>query len=205
MNLGELKLKKEELPILHESCFEIPIHPRLLESNLTLPHDLASETFRETIDDWYEDLRNYVNKENLKPTKRKWYENYWLKEKTKIERQGNHQVLMPCQWMDKYITQENGFARCFSISRDFGGSLYFPSSHGECEDILSLSSENRGYIRFSAEKAKEFGFEELELGDEKVVKVHIYGSHNIDHYHSALFLRNWAINYMNKAFEFIVN
>ncbi len=205
MNLGELKLKKEELPILHESCFEIPIHPTLLNDDLTLPHYLASETFRETIDDWYEDLRNYVNKENLKPTKRKWYENSWLKEKPKIERHGTHQVLIPSQWIDKHITQENGFARCFSISRDFGGSLYFPSSYGECETILSLSEENNGYIRFSSEKTKEFGFKEINYDNRKMVNIHIYGHHNIDHFHGALFLRNWAINYMNKAFEFIAD
>jgi len=36
MNLEQLFLKKEELPILYKTCFEIPIHPKLLDENLRI-------------------------------------------------------------------------------------------------------------------------------------------------------------------------
>ena len=31
--------------------------------------------------------------------------------------------------------------------------------------------------------------------------MHVYAQHNIDHYPGALFLRNWAILYMNEVFK----
>ncbi|MDO8508309.1 MAG: hypothetical protein Q7S27_01340 [Nanoarchaeota archaeon] len=204
MKLEELKLKKEELPILHGTCFQVPIHPKLLEPNRIIPDDLAPIAFAETVGDWYKDLKKYRDTANLEDQTKNWYDNFFLKGMPIIEKKGIHQSIMSGVWIDEYITQENGFARCLEINRNVGGSLYFPGSGGlDCEALLYTTRENISYIKFSPQKAKEFGFKEFNIEAEKCVNVYIYGQHNIDHYHGALFLRNWAINYMNKAFEFI--
>ena len=208
MKLEELRLKKEELPILNENCFKVPIHPihpRLLDPHIILPDDLASRIFPETTTEWFKDLKEYRENADLDNQTREWYDEVWLKEEPVITREGTLQVIRPGHWKDEYITHENGFARCLSISRDFGGSFYFPgTSELECSEMLPESGESR-YIRFSSQKAKEFSFEEIPFEDGKYLKIHVYGHHNIDHYPGALFLRNWAINYMNKAFEFITD
>ena len=41
MELEKLFLRKEELPILHETCFQIPIHPRLLNPDLEIEESIA--------------------------------------------------------------------------------------------------------------------------------------------------------------------
>ena len=183
MELERLFLKKEELPISNETGFEIPIHPKLLDSNLKIDISIAQKIFPKVAEDWYNDLSKYIP-EDLE--KRNWIKRVFLKEKPIIKKHYNHQILNEF-WEDDVNFMENGLVQCFSISRNAGGSLYFNPEQYNCQSFGEL------YIKFSEEKKKEFEFEED--------KIYVYDSHNIDHYPGALFLRNWAIKYMDEVFK----
>ena len=60
-------------------------------------------------------------------------------------------------------------------------------------EIFSCQSFGKPYILFSEEKAKEF--------KSKGNRFFVYSPHNIDYYPGALFLRNWAIMYMNEVLK----
>jgi len=53
MKLEELFLTREELPILHESCFEIPIHPALLDPDTQIDPSITPRAFIKATGDWY--------------------------------------------------------------------------------------------------------------------------------------------------------
>ena len=205
MELEDLRLTKEEIPILHEACFQVPIHHKLLDPTLSIEPNIASRIFERTALEWYQDLEQYRKTADLDKETKEWYDNVWLRELPRIEIQYGSQIMVPGHWTDEHINQDNGLTRCFSISRDSGGSLHFPGLTDECKSCLSIIRKNKGYIRFSPEKAKEFGFNEYISLKEKFTNVNIYGHHNIDYYPGALFLRNWAINYMNEALKFVAD
>lgn len=186
MQLEELFLKKQELPILNETCFQIPIHPRLLDPNLKIDETIAQRIFPEVAQDWYDDLRRYIP-EDLE--KRNWIKRVFLKEKPVIEKNFGHQMLN--FWEDDVNFMDNGLVQCFSISRNAGGSIYFNEDDENCLSFGQL------YIKFPNEKLKEFEYEKLG----EYSKILTYSQHNIDHYPGALFLRNWAIRYMNEVFK----
>jgi hypothetical protein len=185
MKLEELFLKKEELPILYETCFQVPIHPRLLRNNIKINETIAQRIFLDVAKEWYNDLKKYVETEN--PENKEWINEVFLKEEPKITKMPNRQFFN--YWEDYIQTNENGLVTCFSISRNAGGSLYFDKDEMNCESFGKL------YIKFSEEKIKEFRFEE------KFNKSFCYAGTNIDSYPGALFLRNWAIKYMNEVFK----
>lgn len=171
MELKDLLLKKEELPILHESCFEIPIHPKLLDPNLYIKTGVAENCFNELLKDWNKEkeLINYYKAKNLD---------------INIEKNPG--------WHCLTREEENGLVTFFSISRDFGGSLYFDKEEDNLEGFAPGP-----YNKFSKEKAKEFSVKEIS----NLYQIYSYKPHNIDFFPGALFLRNWAINYMNEIFK----
>jgi hypothetical protein len=183
MDIEQLFLRKEELPILHENCFQVPIHPKLLDSTLRIDETIAQRIFPKVAQEWYEELKKYSPKDNQI---KEWIDNFFLKEKPIIEKQFNHQMILGF-WQDDINTSENGFVTNFSISRNAGGSLYFNEDEDNCQSWGIL------YMKFSEDKKKEFQFDKN--------KIYVYSSHNIDHYPGALFLRNWAIEYMNEVFK----
>jgi hypothetical protein len=183
MELEKLLLTKQELPILNETCFQIPIHPKLLDPNLEIDESLARKIFPEVAEEWYEDLKEY-NPEDRE--RKEWINRVFLKEKPVVKKHYNHQILNGF-WEDDVNFLENGLVQCFSISRNAGGSIYFNENEFNCQSFGNI------YIKFSEDKKKEFEFEKG--------KIYAYGSHNIDHYPGALFLRNWAIKYMNEVFK----
>lgn len=183
MHLEELSLKKEELPILYKTCFQIPIHPKLLDPKLNIDKSIAQRIFPDIAEEWYEDLKKYNPKDK---GEKEWIDNVFLKEKPIIEKHFNHQIFN--SWQDDVSFGENGFVTCFSINRNAGGSIYFHEEDMNCRSIGSA------YIHFSDEKYKEFKPQDED-------NLFVYSSHNIDHYPGALFLRNWAIKYMNEVFN----
>jgi hypothetical protein len=185
MKLEELFLKKEELPILHKTCFQIPIHPKLLSEDLRNYESLAKDIFPYIADDWYSDLKKYVA--NDKDGK-KWIDEVYLDKKPEIKSELHRQFVNDV-WEDLIQTADNGLVTCFSINRNAGGSLYFNEEEFNCQSFGKV------YIKFSEEKWKEFQFED------EFNKLHVYAPHNIDSYPGALFLRNWAIKYMNEVFK----
>ncbi|MFA5953422.1 MAG: hypothetical protein WC812_02415 [Candidatus Pacearchaeota archaeon] len=154
MDIEKLFFKKQELPILHETCFQIPIHPKLLDTSLKLDEEIAKRIFPEVAQEWCKELK---------------------KEK------------FPTRWEDLIQTNENGLVTGFQISRDYGGGLYFDEEDSNCQIYSSP------YIKFSDEKRKEF--------QNVKNKLFIYAQTNVDSFEGALFLRNWAMVYMNEVFK----
>lgn len=186
MDLEKLFLKKEELPILYKNCFQIPIHPKLLDENIKIDESIAKKIFPQVAEEWYEDLKKYSELQNLE--EKDHINQVYLDKKPKLTRELNRQYVNEI-WEDLVQTHDNGLVTCFSINRNAGGSLYFNKGELNCRSFGSI------YIKFSEEKRREFRFEE------KHNQMHIYASHNIDYYPGALFLRNWAIKYMNEVFK----
>lgn len=189
MKLDDLLLKKKEIPILHKSCFQIPIHPKLLDNKISIKESVANEVFEKVVFDWYNDLNDYIKSENDELC-REWIENVYLKEKPKIEKVNNRQFFGV--WEDNVWFSENGFVSGFSINRNAGGSIYFNDNDFNCE-----ASVPGAYLKFSEEKSREFSVKKIG----EFNRAYIYASHNVDGYPGALFLRNWAIMYMNEIFK----
>jgi hypothetical protein len=57
MKLERLFLKKEELPILYRTFFQIPIHPKLLNENIKIDKTIAERILPDVVNEWYEDLK----------------------------------------------------------------------------------------------------------------------------------------------------
>ena len=195
MQLEELLLGKEELPISHETRFVVPIHPNLLRPDIGLNPNLAHQVFPQAAAEWYADLRRYTEKlENGK--NKRWYEEVFLREPLKVSTDKHgRQTILNGMWEDLVQVSGTGFVHGFSISRDAGGSLYYNS-----EDLQSC----RDYIHpkivsFSPEKFDAYAAEKFP--DNEGVFAHTYGHHNIDYYPGALFLRNWTILYLNEAMK----
>lgn len=187
MNLNDLLLKKDELPIISKTAFQVPIHPKLLEA--TLNPDIAHDVFSQTAEEWYSDLKEYVK--NLDDYEEKdWIRKAFLKKKPYILKEYGNQIVKPLGiWEDLTQNSENGFARVLSINRNAGGTLFFDP------DNQSSYAMSR-YIKFNEEKLAEYQDPEKLKG-----WVFHYSQHNVDNYPGALFLRNWAILYLNQALK----
>ncbi len=202
MELNDLLLTKKEVPILHERNFMLPIYPKLLDSNVQVDPNLASKVFPESANEWYEDLKEYVETTDLEKDIKEYYNELFLKEKPEVKTDGHgRQSILNGSWRDDVFPDKNGFLTGFSISRDFGGSTYFNESMGRIKEFVPFDKNYGKFIRFSEKKTRAFGIEEREIGDLKGTMVYVYSLHNVDNYHGALFLRNWGINYMNEAIK----
>jgi len=199
MNIEELLLKKEELPILRESCFQIPIHPRLLDETLEINPELANQVLPQVTDEWYTELGQYC--ETLKDEEAKaWIKGAFLKKGARVIQNLANPIFGG--WTINVSLENSGFAEGLSIGRNGGGSLYFDSKDTNCKHFVSFDSE--GYIRFPRQKAENFALKIKDTPNLQGVVVYTYGSHNIDAYPGALFLRNWAIAYENEALKEIL-
>lgn len=156
MKIEDLFLKKEELPILHETCFQVPIHPRLLNENISINPNIAKSLFPQVAEEWSKELNRKIP-----------------------------------HYDDLIQISGNGLVTGFQISRDYGGNIYFDIKDSNCRAF------GQKYIKFSEEKTKEFKFDKNQI--------YCYSNNNIDYYPGALFLRNWAIMYMNEVFKKILN
>jgi hypothetical protein len=176
MKLEKLFLRKEELPILNGSAFQIPIHPKLLDPTLKINEDIAENLFSKVKKGWHDDLKRYIN--TLEESEEKdRFTKFFLNSP-------------PPYWALEVNTAENGLAIFLRINRNFGGTLSFGDDSINCRTTVPGE-----YIKFSKEKAKEFQIQKEKRW------AHIYSAHNIDDYPAALFLRNWAILYMNEVFK----
>ena len=190
MKLEEILLTKEEIPILHKTCFQVPVSSALLLPNASFDPTLAHQMFPVAFKEWLEDLKNYtLTLED--PSEKKWISDAFLSKPFKIKQEYGKQVLLPLYWDDQVYTTPTGFPRVLSISRDGGGSLILSD---EPEGVIVDSP----FIRFSEEKLAHYGnnFPEI-VSEEGYALMHLYHHHNVDYYPGALFLRNWAILTVN--------
>jgi hypothetical protein len=205
MQIKKLMIKKEEIPILYDRCFQAPIHPRLLDSDVKVDENIARKVFPRAAKEWHAELTEYskiLEEENIK----RWIEEVFLKRKPKIKKEYDYQVVDTLYWKDDVFTNENGFAYSLMISRNSGGTLYFDKNNFNCKTFAPFDA-SAGYIRFSKEKCLEFGIEnkDIRLGSGvEGVKVNVYDLHNVDYYPGALFLRNWVLLYLNEAMKQVI-
>ncbi len=78
MELEEILLKKEEIEIFEKTGFYVPIHPSLLNESATLEKSLAKKVFPQAANEWYQDLKRYVE-ELQDAQERKWIRDVFLK------------------------------------------------------------------------------------------------------------------------------
>jgi hypothetical protein len=191
MQLQDLLLTKAEIPITHETLFLVPIHPRLLDPDIQLDPGLASQVFPTAAEEWHADLTEHTR--GLEPGQtRTWYEEVFLAPGYEIsERFGRRVVGLKGIWSCQVVNRDNGFAYGLSISRNAGGSLDIP--HDGPRYIYPPR------VNFSDEKFAAYDAKTVDTSDRAGVMAHIYDHHNIDYRPGALFMRNWALLYLNAA------
>ena len=200
MDLDQLLLRKEELPILHGHCFQVPIHPRLLGEEVNIDPRIAVRVFRLAAGDWFQDLTAYHRDLADSDPNKRWIGEAFLRDKLEVREDHGGLRIDRLGWGARVRHSDNGFARVLELSCG-SGCLYFTPEDRICEGFVPFLSNNKGYIRLEEEKAREFSFEEFDTKTLKGVAVHTYAPHNIDGYPQALFLRNWAIFYLNEAMK----
>ncbi|MEK6938712.1 MAG: hypothetical protein AABX04_06730 [Nanoarchaeota archaeon] len=187
MKLEELLLKKEELPILGEaSRFVVPIHPALLQ--VKLDPDLCHRVFPQVAQEWYIELSAYA--ETVEdPEIKKWYREYFLAQEPIIEMRTGRQTIKHLWWQDLHQIRENGFAEGLGITRDQG--------------MLLLNEEPqyvpRGLVNFVPDKFAAYTTEKMQRV--QGMRAFIYERQNITTYPAALFMRNWAMMYLNEVMK----
>ncbi|MEK6901022.1 MAG: hypothetical protein AABX37_01645 [Nanoarchaeota archaeon] len=203
MNIDDLFLRKEELPILTTNYYNhfrfcVPVHPAFLRPDISLDENLPHTVFLQAAQEWYHDLQEILPLIPDEET-RQWYENVFLREQPDVEKHYGRLRLRNGTWESQVFPTETGFCG-LSISRNAGGSLTPPE-----KGFL-------GYrlVRFTTEKFAAYAhpdFPKVQMDSEGrplcVLGYH-YGHHNIDYYPSALFLRNWGILYLNAALKSLV-
>ncbi|HLD79561.1 MAG: hypothetical protein A2822_03240 [Candidatus Staskawiczbacteria bacterium RIFCSPHIGHO2_01_FULL_41_41] len=200
MNLDLLLLQREELPILHGTSFYVPIHPDLLKEDIRLDPEIAKGVFPQAAQEYHQDLAAYI--ETMQDEKeKKWYKEVFHKDPT-VQTEHGRQSVLNGMWEDLAFTTDTGFAHALSINRNVGGTLFFNGEDRQCTrsyvfpPIVNFTPE-----KFEAYAVKETSLAELSTIKTKGVYVNAYDQHNIDHYPGALFLRNWAILYLNAALK----
>lgn len=194
INLDLLLLRKEELPIHHGTSFVTPIYPALLREDVQLDPQLAHQVFPQAAQEYHQDLTTYI--ETMQDEKEKqWYQEVFLKNPTVQTDEYGRQSILSGMWEDLVFTTDTGFAHCLSINRNVGGTLFFNEEDIDC---------SRNYIfpprvNFTSEKFEAYAVEKLT--GTAAVTANAYANHNIDHYPGALFLRSWAILYLNEAIK----
>ena len=129
MNLEELYLTKEELPILYESCFKIPIHPRILDPNIKIDITIAQRIFPKVEEEWYKDLK---------------------------EKGLTGKMTFKDSCIEQY--SDNGFLEGFQISRDHGGNIFFDSIEDSCRTVIPskfIMFSKEKAIEFECQKIRE--------------------------------------------------
>lgn len=199
MNIQDLLLTKEELPILN-GLSVVPIHPRLLESRVRLDKQLANQVFPQAAKEWYDDLKAYSDNCEDNTTK-DWIDSVFLEQPLKLINRGDKQEIANCYWEDGVETLDNGFASSLIIVPGDPIFLYLDQSQP-----FTLFPKDRALIfnptQMTEEKLKEFTIQKINVYEgDKSYPTQIYQQHGVDSYPQALFLRNWAILYLNAAMK----
>lgn len=195
MRFDDVLLKKEEIPIARNGYFMAPIHPTLLVNKID--RQIAHDVFPAAAQEWYVDLQEFVKTPGDQDLKA-WIKSCHLKKKISVKDKGYEKIVEPILYRDNVITNEMGFATGLSISRNHGGSLYMnPDGH--------LELIHQGVCKFSEEKFREYNSRASGHRPETFcAHAHVYSQHNVDDYPGGLFLRNWAILYLNEALRSLI-
>ena len=197
--LENILIEKTEIPIKYNTCFYVPIHPRLILPETRLDPTLAHQIFPQVVVEWYEEMTTLAELERDSETKKR-YQSIPLKNKPVID--NGKLVNFAVQWKNNVKTTKEGFAKLLSLG-GISGLLYFYPQHSNtyqgCVEGLSPHK-----IRFTPEKFCEYSLPDLFQGDGVPGRdFYVYQQHNIEDLPTALFLRNWAIMYLNEALKSI--
>lgn len=212
MDIDQILLDRGEV-LIHDSfdpshptetphpIFFVPIHPKLLSKNVSMNEFYAKSAFPEVVDDWQDDLKKYSdsimeNKNYPEEFDKEEYKSYidtHISRKVEAVFEHNEYKLKPTSWESSVTTSETGFARSISVGASMGGTLFFdPNS----EYMVSPHD-----LKFSDEKFLEYQSDKKFGNPKDGLYVNAYSHHNIDWYPSGLFLRNWAVKYLNKVMK----
>lgn len=193
----DFELTKNEIRINKYGGFYIPIHPILLNPSSSFDRDLARKTFTKIPSEWHDDLNTYLESpEGRKDENREFYAREFLgrKKPTVIEELREQRLDTP-PWRDNVFTDKRGFATSLMISRNSGGSLYYSQGDSCCEKGIELEGEDNIFFKLSKEKISQL----IHGRFENYGELRVYAHHNVDFFPGALFLRNWALAYVNAA------
>lgn len=197
------QLTKEEIPLMGSPGFVMPIHPKLLEDGRIFDPRIAYRVFAQAADEWYTDLERYLEEDqnDLEPETKEFYEREYLRPgRPTIQTAYDEQCLSTIPfWNDRVLTDERGFATSLSISRNGGGSLYFNTTDRQCQTGICLNTQTISFTNIQGKKALELIIPGTEY--EEYADAYKYGLHNVDHHPGALFLRNWALLYLNETMK----
>lgn len=196
MELSDLLLKKEEIAILHKSDFCVPIHPRLTQPDIILPRDIAYDVLPGVVEAWQADIKELMVEYD--PKYQDWITEVFLSQKATLTDEGTRKIIKPTHFEPVTRIDATGFCSSFSISRDFGGSIYFNKSDSSARQLICPP-----FAKFSPEKFREYGNGRPGPSEDSSVAF-IYEQHNVDELPGATLLRNWAIAYLNAAMTHIL-
>jgi len=194
MSLQELLLTKDEIPIFQDRYFVVPIHPLLLTESLD--PKIAHSVFPLAAKEWYADLQEA----QATPKKREWFESVFLKSKPQIEEKNGHQMMTPPPggWFDYVTTAENGFATLLGVNRNQGTLMLLQGQRSF--DYICPPNVNFSKSKLMAYAAPPPAVQVEGLSG---VNAFVYRRDNVSELPAALFLRNWAILYLNEALRSI--
>ncbi|MBD3318934.1 hypothetical protein GF342_03410 [Candidatus Woesearchaeota archaeon] len=184
-----MNITPDMFPITHERYFHVPILPQCVEGTVVLDPQLAQRVFPRAAELWVRQLPEYEGPH------REWIEDVWLPKKGMVTSRYGRPYMEEMHWECMVETDDSGFARFLSISRNAGGSLY--CNPRECEFPVLVGSHSR-VMQAPIEVARAFSLEQI---SEDVFQMYVYAPHNVDFFPGALFLRNWAALYMNEVFQ----
>ncbi len=196
MNVEDLLLTKEEIPVLYKPnfnrpYFEIPIHPALVREDVQIDSGIAQRMFPAAAAEYLPELAAYSAALLDGDQDKKWFSEVFLKPGLEVISKDGRQTFQ--QWVDLTLVDANGFASAFSINRNAGGTLQY--NPDERPQYISPPRVNFSKEKFAAYRVGET-FERV-----PGVRALVYGHHNIDFYPGALFLRNWALLTLNESIK----
>ena len=193
MELQNLLLTPSEL-IIRDSCFQVPIHPSIIQYQHKLETLNAEHFFHPAVNAWKKELRGYTKSLDLssqeKREEKEWITQSFLKperfirKKFQTERYGSFE--------NNTQQDDRGFSGYISIGRNFG-SLYFNNT----DEFHAFPYPK--YLNLTEAKLAEYKIP----GEEHQIYTH--RQHNIDHFPQALLLRTWAMIYLNQVLTEVYN
>jgi len=180
MNIEDILIKKEEVPMGDSGRSVIPVHPKLLSEEVQLDPRLAHNLFPAAVKDWYEELTGYVAGLN-EGQSRNWIQEVFLSDGFEVVTGDRYQHAAGGVLEDGVKGhKKNGFAGPLSI----GGSC-------ACIGIDGTDNGSNHIIGVDFDEEKWEFFKGS----------YTYSGHNLDSYPMGLFARNWALIYINECLK----
>lgn len=193
MEIDDILLKSREIYIgdgQEKPRLVVPIHPSLLRKDIKIDERLGYETLSRAIKPWRKDVNKYHK--IIKDTTSKKsiniggvesvHDDVWIIKPEDI-------------YIDRFGFMDNGLVRTFQLGDE--NALYLDQNN-----TISIHQDE---AVFKAEKLYEYSCKKDDdiLGS-GFATCYAYQVHNLGNYRAALFLKNWAVIYLNTALKQIL-